>query len=290
MSRHVDIDQALSRWMADGPSVVRDAVIDAALDEARHTRQRGARFAPWRYLSMTATPIRREGRSFAPVLAAAALLLVVATGAFLFIRPDLGIGDLGGSRVYTRDEVEALAAVPESIPGLVPADVSGSGPYGGLHLPAGHPSLPVETYERFQALLYEGVTAAPLRFYDVVGASGDAVPVTEPGGSTITLVVASYRDELAAATAFGHFIAAYETWEFAAASETWDHGEEGVVFPYSLPADAHGRCFQLGTADDACPQELRVWRQDNLIVTVLQEGNAGVKAEDVVAAIDAEAR
>ena len=292
MSPQPNLDSALSRWMADGPSVVRDGVIDAALEETRKTRQRGARFAPWRYLTMTATPIRREGRSFAPVLAAAALLLAVAVGGFLLVRPDIGIGDLRGSRVYTRDDIIAVVTAPDTLSGeLTRADLpsgfeffGSDSPYDALHLAVGHPAMPQALRQDIVTTMYRDIDQAAITFYDSVGPDGRPVPIAEPGGTSMAVLAATYADEAAADAAFESFVSAYETWEYAAPMEAWDHGDEGAVFPYSLPLDAHGRCFMFG--NDPCPQELRVWRQENLIITVLQEGEGSVTAEEMVALID----
>ncbi len=296
MTARDDLDQALSRWMADGPSVVRDAVIDVALDEARHTRQRGGRFAPWRYLTMTATPVGREGRSFAPAIAAAALLLAVAIGAFIVARPDIGIGNFGEPRVYTEDDIVAVVTTPDALTAaLVRADVpadfdffaSGS-PYDALHLAVGHPAMPSDQRLAITTIMYVGIDEAAITFYDSIGSDGQAVPVGDQGGASMTVLAATYDDAAAADLAFESFVTAYETWEFAAGMEAWDHGDEGAMFPYSLPTDSHGRCFMLQS--EPCPQELRVWRQDNLIVTVLQEGEGNVAAEEIVALADERTR
>lgn len=293
MTRPIDIDRALSQWLATGPETVRDAVIFDALGEVRHTRQRGARFAPWRYLTMATTPIGRERAPLTTIVfAAAALLIAAALGTFVLLRPDIGIGEPPAVRLFTADDATAIVNAPSALTGdlvavvMTPAEAS----IDPLHLVLGNSGGTGVAGRDIETALAGGIASREIVMYDRVTASGEPRPVTEPDGASLTVMAATYVDETSATAAFAAFVDGYDTWEFEGGREAWDHGDEAVVYPYSLPARAHGRCFMLNIALDPCPQELRVWRQDNLIVTVLQEGDAGVTAEEAVAVIDEHTR
>jgi hypothetical protein len=50
MTHERDLDHMLDRWMDDGPTVVADRVIAAAMTDVHTTRQRDARWAPLKEL------------------------------------------------------------------------------------------------------------------------------------------------------------------------------------------------------------------------------------------------
>lgn len=291
MTRPIDLDDALSQWLANGPETVRDAVISAALDEVGHTPQRGAGFAPWRYLTMATTPIRRERAPMTTIVfAAAALLIAAALGTFVVLRPDIGIGEPAASRVFTEDDAAAIVGAPRALSGSLseldlPPDYSSIDP---LHLVLGNSDVTSET-RAIEATLAQGIESRQLVMYDRLTEDGEVVGVDQPGGASLTVMAATYVDEAAADAAFGAFVDGYDTWGFAGGREAWEHGDEAVMYPYSLPVRSHGRCF-INNPFDPCPQELRVWREGNLIVSVLQEGDSGVKAVEVVALIDDQLR
>jgi len=296
MTRQSDLDQAMRQWMALGPTAVRDAVIEAALDETRTTRQLGAGFAPWRYLTMATTPIDREGRSYTPVIvAAAALLLAAAIGAYLVMRPDVGVGGPQSTRIFTEADVQSLVDAPRALSAeLVPAEIPAGFQFiqsdnrnDALHLVLGYVTVQESESAPISVEMKTGLESARTRFYDAVGPSGEATPVTTPGGSSFTVLAATYTDEQAAANAFDGFVAAFGFWNFDAAAESWAHDDEGAIFASSLLSGTHGRCFML-SPNDPCPQEVRVWRSNNMIVTVLQEGQGDVTADELVAVLDAE--
>lgn len=296
MTPQSDLDQALRQWMATGPTAVRDAVIEAALDETRTTRQRGAGFAPWRYLTMATTPIDRERRSLAPIIvAAAALLLAAAIGAYLVMRPDVGVGGPQSSRIYTEADVQSLVDAPRTLSAeLVPAEIPAGLQFvqsdnrnDALHLVLGYVTAPESESAPISLQMKKGLESARTRFYDAVGPAGQAAPVTTADGSSFTVLAATYTDANAAANAFDGFVAAFEFWNFDAVPESWAHGDEGAIFASSLLTRTHGRCFML-SPNDPCPQEVRIWRSNNMIVTVLHEGQGDVTADELVALLDAE--
>src|SRR3954454_9389258 len=93
-TRQPELDRLLDFYFDDGRDELADRVIDAALDEIDHTRQRRAMRVPWRFRTMT-MPLR---------LATAALIgALVLGGAFLLTG--------GGSRPST--------TVPTASPGPV---------------------------------------------------------------------------------------------------------------------------------------------------------------------------
>jgi hypothetical protein len=75
MTDQREIDRVLDAFLAEGTGEVADRVIDAALDQIDHTRQRRALRMPRRFSTMT-TPIR---------LAAAAVIGVLAVGGALYL-------------------------------------------------------------------------------------------------------------------------------------------------------------------------------------------------------------
>lgn len=85
MTRSRDIDQLLDRWMDDGPTVVADRVVAAALAEIPTTRQRGAFLAPLENLIMRMQPI-------APFIGVAAAI-VVALAIFTALGDRSRVGD-----------------------------------------------------------------------------------------------------------------------------------------------------------------------------------------------------
>src|SRR3954471_17182490 len=91
-TRQPELDRLLDFYFDDGRDELADRVIDAALDEIDHTRQRRAMRVPWRFRTMT-MPLR---------LATAALIgALVLGGAFLLTG--------GGTRPST--------VVPAALPG-----------------------------------------------------------------------------------------------------------------------------------------------------------------------------
>src|SRR3954451_2437039 len=95
-TRQPELDRLLDFYFDDGRDELADRVIDAALDEIDHTRQRRAMRVPWRFRQMT-MPLR---------LATAALIgALVLGGAFLLTG--------GGSRPST--------AVPRATPSATAA-------------------------------------------------------------------------------------------------------------------------------------------------------------------------
>jgi polar amino acid transport system substrate-binding protein len=78
-----ELDRLLGAFLSEGADEVADRVIDAALDEIDHTRQRRATRMPWGYSTMSST-----ARMLASV-AAVAVVGVLAVGAVIVLaRPD----------------------------------------------------------------------------------------------------------------------------------------------------------------------------------------------------------
>jgi len=109
MNRSREIDHLLDRWMDDGPTVVADRVIAAALTEIPTTRQRGAQWARLKESFMTMKPAVTVLGIAAVAVAALAALQILAGGG------------VGTPRVITSDDLPAI---------VVPAD---EGPAGMQH-------------------------------------------------------------------------------------------------------------------------------------------------------------
>jgi hypothetical protein len=308
MSRYgdsdIDLDRALREWLTEGPTTLPDPAIDEALDVALRTRQDGARTAPWRYLTMTTRTIARQPRRMWPVAAAAAVLLFAAAlGTYLVLRPDIGIGDPPPAPAFDAADVERVVDAPAALAGQLvvgevpPAHarfVEGSA-FEAVHLVLATSTLARSGQADDEALrqalserYFTGLQSAETRFYDAVGPSGEALPVTEPDGSSFMVTAISYADSDAASAAFGALVEAYESWGFDG-TEPWEHGEESVAFTTTQMDRAHGRCYVLASTE-GCLQAMRTWRSGNMVVSLLTEGDGEVSADEVVASLDAAAR
>ena len=301
----IDLDRALREWLIEGPTTLRDLAIDEALDEALRTRQDGAPTAPWRYLTMTTRTIARQPRRMLTVVAAAAVLFVAAAlGTYLVLRPDIGIGDPPPpAPAFDAADLDRVVDAPAALAGQLvvgavpPAHarfVEGSA-FEAVHLVLATSTLArsgqADDEARRQALserYFAGLQSAETRFYDAVGPSGAALPVTEPGGSSFMVTAIAYSDSDAASAAFGALVEAYESWGFDG-TEPWTHGEESVAFASTQMDRAHGRCYVLSSTE-GCLQAMRTWRTGNMVVSVLSEGDGDVSVDDVVASLDAAAR
>lgn len=239
------------------------------------------------------------GRPTAPrkkLVAAGLGLLVVAVGAFAAVR----LLSMGDQRLFAGADVDRvvnapLAAIPQLVVGEVGADldylVTGDR-FEAVDIvlrtsPITH-SVNIADEELRIALmtrLFAGLEAAKLRFYDAVDASGKALPVTAPGGSSFTILAATYADVPTAQDAYAAHVSSYETWEFGSGRESWSHGDESAAVAYGTTSRPHGRCYVL-TSASGCDLRLRVFRVGNLVVTVLSEGQGPVTVDELLVAID----
>jgi len=80
MTQERDLDHVLDRWMDDGPTIVADRVIAAAMTDVHTTRQLGAGWAPLKELVTTMKPLTiAAGLTAAVVLVVAALQVIGGT-------------------------------------------------------------------------------------------------------------------------------------------------------------------------------------------------------------------
>ncbi|HSS36735.1 MAG TPA: hypothetical protein VLR93_10720 [Patescibacteria group bacterium] len=164
MTRPIDVERELDRWFSDGPDVVADRVIDAALTVIETTTQRsGPLGRPWRFLPMTS-----------PRAAAVALVAVVAIGGFVIFTNLPSAPAVGGTP----------AAPPTSSPAPSPtAKPSPSGPPD-----ASGPLAPRTAYRAVQL-------SQPLTFVMPDGFPASSVPVTGdpwPDGHTLRVYSKGY--------------------------------------------------------------------------------------------------
>jgi len=119
MTSERDFDSALDRWMDDGPTIVADRVIAAAMTDVHTTRQRGARWVPLKELFMTMKP--------AVTLVAIAAVAVLGIGAYRFILG--GEMGLGGppDRVLTADDLPHIVLTEENAPDGLIVDATDDG-------------------------------------------------------------------------------------------------------------------------------------------------------------------
>ena len=105
MTQKRDLDHVLDRWMDDGPTVVADRVIAAAMTDVHTTRQRGARVALLKELFMTMKP--------AMTVLGIAAVAVAALVAFQIVG---GGGGVGAPRVLTADDLPDIVIAPGEQP------------------------------------------------------------------------------------------------------------------------------------------------------------------------------
>lgn len=124
MNTTTDFDRLARRWLQEGPTELADRVLDAALDEVRHTPQRRAYPTPWRALAMSFHPTMTMGRAAAGILVAT----VALGGAAFVLRPSPAAVQPSSSP----------AASPSTLPTLTGVSVSGwivgsdGAPYGSV--------------------------------------------------------------------------------------------------------------------------------------------------------------
>jgi len=109
MTHDRDLDHVLDRWMDDGPTVVADRVIAAAMTDVHTTRQRGARRAQLKELFMTHLP-----QPLAPILGAV-VLIVAGVGLYAALTgPDVGGPDPTPSPAATEEATMVLGSFATS--------------------------------------------------------------------------------------------------------------------------------------------------------------------------------
>jgi hypothetical protein len=105
MTTERDLDRVLDRWMDDGPTVVADRVVAAAMTDVHTTRQRGARWALLKELFMTMKP--------AMTVLGIAAVAIVGLAAFQILA---GGGGIGAPRVLTADDLPDIVIGPGEQP------------------------------------------------------------------------------------------------------------------------------------------------------------------------------
>jgi len=114
MTDRRELDRLLGAFFADGTDELADRVIDAALDQIDHTRQRRALRMPRRFPTMT-MPIR---------LAAAAVIAALAVGgAFYLLKP--GQPEVGGASPALTPQVPATSGAAGGGSGSAHYEITG---------------------------------------------------------------------------------------------------------------------------------------------------------------------
>lgn len=109
MTNPTDFERTLDRWMNDGPTVVADRVIAAALTEIPTTRQRGARWMPLKELFVTMKP--------AAMMVGLAAVIIIGVAAYQFISG--GGPSIGGpepARLVDASELPDIIVTPGTEP------------------------------------------------------------------------------------------------------------------------------------------------------------------------------
>jgi hypothetical protein len=119
MTTERDLDRTLDRWMDDGPTVVADRVIAAAMTDVQTTRQRGARWVPLKELLMTMKP--------AATMAAIAVVAFLGIAAYqIILGGEVGLGG-PPDRVFTRADLPDIVVTADNNPDDLIVDATDSG-------------------------------------------------------------------------------------------------------------------------------------------------------------------
>ncbi len=108
MTTERDLDRTLDRWMDDGPTIVADRVIAAAMTDVHTTRQRGARWAPLKELFMTMKP--------AATILGIAAAIVVGIAAYQYVWGGPSIGGPAEPRIVSASELPDIVLAAEGAP------------------------------------------------------------------------------------------------------------------------------------------------------------------------------
>lgn len=108
MNQQRDLDRVLDRWMDDGPTVVADRVIAAAMTDVHTTRQIGARWAPLKELFMTMKP--------AATLLALAIVAAVGVAAYQLIWAGGNLGGPSEPRIVDASELPDIVMNADHAP------------------------------------------------------------------------------------------------------------------------------------------------------------------------------
>jgi hypothetical protein len=109
MTRSRDTDRNVDRWMDDGPTLVADRVIAAAMTEIQTTRQRGAQWAPLKEIFMT--------RKLAVMVVGLAAVIILGIAAYQLIPGGgLRIGGPETARTVTVAELPGIVLAANQAP------------------------------------------------------------------------------------------------------------------------------------------------------------------------------
>ena len=130
MTHERDLDHVLDRWMDEGPTVVADRVIAAAMTDVHTTRQRGARWALLKELFVTMKP----AATIAIIVAVAVLGLAAYR---VFLGGEGGIGDPTPTPTPRPFEEESGALAPGTyVSSIDPVEVTFAVPAGWTREPS----------------------------------------------------------------------------------------------------------------------------------------------------------
>jgi hypothetical protein len=108
MTTERDLDSALDRWMDDGPTIVADRVVAAAMTDVHTTRQRGARWALLKELFMTMKP--------AATIVGIAAAIVIGVAAYQYVWGGPSIGGPAEPRIVSASELPDIVLAAEDPP------------------------------------------------------------------------------------------------------------------------------------------------------------------------------
>ena len=112
-----DFDRTARLWLEDGPIVLSDRALLAALDEIHLTRQHRSAWPVRRFVVMN---------SYAKLAIAAAVVVVVAIGGLAMLRPG-GSSGPGGAPTATPSPTPSPSAAPSPSPAASPSPINTTG-------------------------------------------------------------------------------------------------------------------------------------------------------------------
>jgi hypothetical protein len=151
MNRERDFDQTLRRWLDDGADQAPERFVWAALEDVRHTNQRGARWALLEGTIMKLKPV-------APILGVAAVVLL-AIAMFQLLGGNVGGPDPTPTpRSYSAEELAAIVVSEQTAPeGLTFARSQEGGVSLVIPLRPGGPSFEMDAFVESLTKYFDGV-------------------------------------------------------------------------------------------------------------------------------------
>ena len=236
MSKQRNVDRMLDRWMDDGPTVVADRVIAAAMTDVHTTRQIGAPWAPLKEFFMTMKP--------AATLLALAIVGAVGVAAYQLIWAGGNLGGPSEPRIIAASELPHIVMNEEETPPGMNLD--------GIYT------------ERDDVLLRPVVSVA----------GADAAPYTQQPGFLAGRYT-EFSDEQAGVLSWAALFATPEDADRALevyAEEVQSDAGHGLASAADVELGDEGAFYSDGS-DPAFNAQVYLWRLGNLVMAAATYGD-----------------